>query len=63
MAAGYTIQKSAQGGFDILDADSNVVAHDDCMYRAVEVAFELDQGLKPISATPVSATPALAGVS
>ena len=58
MAARYTIQRSAQGGFDILDADGNVVAHDDCMYRAVEVAFELDQGLKPISATP-----ALAGVS
>jgi hypothetical protein len=63
MAAGHTVQKSAQGGFDILDADGNVVAHDDCMYRAVEVAYELHQGLKPISATPVSATPALAGVS
>lgn len=58
MAACHTVQWSAQGGFDILDADGNVVAHDDFMYRAVEVSYELDQGLKPISATP-----ALAGVS
>ena len=58
MAASHTVQGSAQGGFDILDADGNVVAHDSSMVRAVEVAYELDQGLKPISATP-----ALAGVS
>ena len=58
MVAGHTVQRSAQGGFDILDADGNVVAHDECMYRAVEVSYELDKGLEPISATPV-----LAGVS
>jgi hypothetical protein len=58
MAPRHTVQPSAQGGFDIIDADGNVVAHEDWMYRAVEVAYELDEGLKPISATP-----ALAGVS
>ena len=58
MVAGHTVQRSAQGGFDILDTDGNVVAHDECMYRAVEVSYELDKGLKPISATPL-----LAGVS
>jgi hypothetical protein len=58
MAASHTVQRSAQGGFDILDADGNAVAHDTSMVRAVEVSYELDQGLEPISATP-----ALAGVS
>ena len=52
MAAPHTVQRSAQGGFDILDADDNVVAHDSSLVRAVEVAYELDQGLKPMSATP-----------
>lgn len=55
MAELHTVQRSAQGGFDILDADGNVVAHDSSMVRAVEVAYEIDQDQKPISATPAPA--------
>jgi hypothetical protein len=51
MAAPHTVRRAAAGGFEILDADGTVVDRDSSMERAVEVAYELDRGLEPVSAT------------
>lgn len=51
----HTVRTAEGGGYEIVDVQGTVVDQERATKRAVEVAYELDEGLKPVSAQPTPA--------